>query len=220
MNVILVGSGAVAAELTSYIEDHNKNSAWEGLNVLGYLEFDENIEQYWAKYKLKMPVLSNVYDYTIQEDDHFIIAIANADFRKKMIGFLKSKNARIIGFIHHSSIIAHSATIGIGTIVYPHCIIGPNSKIGDNNFITSYSFISHDCKIGNNNFFSTAGLGGHVTIGNDNFFGIRATVVPNVSIGSNNTIQSGMVVDKNVEDNATVFYRFKEKVIAVPKNDQ
>jgi UDP-3-O-[3-hydroxymyristoyl] glucosamine N-acyltransferase len=87
--------------------------------------------------------------------------------------------------------------------------------------LTSYSFISHDCKIGNNNFFSTAGLGGNVTVGNNNFFGIRATVLPNISIGDKNTIQAGMIVDKEVKNDNIVFHRFKEKVIAIKTtNDQ
>lgn len=218
MNVILVGSGAVAAELTSYIEDRNKNSENHQMNILGYLEFEENIEKYWSKYKLKKPVLSDIYSYEIKEDDHFIVAIADLGFRKKMINILKSRSGRTIGFIHQSVIISDSAIIGEGSIIYPHCIIGPNVEIGQHNFITSYSFISHDCKVGNNNFFATAGLGGRVIIGDDNFLGIRTTIIPNVNVGSGNMIQAGMVVDKNVDSNTTVFHRFKEKIIAISKD--
>lgn len=218
-NVIIIGSGAVAAELTSYINDHN-NYVQEDkkLKLLGYLDTEENIAKYWAKYKLKQPVLDDIYSYEIKDDDHFIIGISDIDFRNKMVTVLKNKKARITGFIHYSSVIAETVQLGIGNIIYPFCIVGPNCAIGDFNLITGYSFISHDCVIGNNNFFSTAGLGGRVTIGNSNFFGIRSTVIPNISIGSNNIVQAGMIVDKSVEDNCTVFHRFKEKVIAIPKN--
>ena len=219
MNVIIIGSGAVAAELTSYIEDQNKNLDKKAhLNLLGYLDTEENIEKYWSKYKLKKPVLADIDSYIIKEEDHFIVGISDLAFRLKMIRKLEEKKATIIGFIHHSAIVAGSAIIGIGNIIYPHCIIGPNCIIGNNNVITSYSFISHDCIVGNRNFFSTAGLGGRVKVGDNNFFGIRATVIPNIIIGSNNVIQAGMVIDKNIENDATVFYRFKEKVIAIPKN--
>jgi acetyltransferase-like isoleucine patch superfamily enzyme len=218
INVIIVGSGAVAAELTSYIDDQNKYVAEEKqLHLKGYLEFEENIEKYWGKYKLKKPVLSNIHTYSIEDTDHFIIGIADVNFRKKMIEALEDKGGKITGFIHHTSIVSETAHVGAGTIIYPHCIIGPNAFIGKDNFITSYSFISHDCAIGNNNFFSTSGLGGRVTIGDDNFFGIRSTVIPGVKIGSRNIIQAGMIVDKDVENEGTVFYRFKEKVIAIPK---
>jgi UDP-3-O-[3-hydroxymyristoyl] glucosamine N-acyltransferase len=59
---------------------------------------------------------------------------------------------------------------------------------------------------------STSGFSGNVKIGNNNFFGIRSTVLPSVIIGSDNTIQAGMTIDKNISDNETIYYRFKEKV--------
>jgi UDP-3-O-[3-hydroxymyristoyl] glucosamine N-acyltransferase len=214
-NIIIVGSGAVAAELTSYIDDQNKHTGGEDrLDILGYLDLEENIPRYWARYKLKKPVLSNIYDYKAKEGDHFIVGISNIDFREKMMMVLKEKNATISGFIHHTAIIAETAKMGSGNIVYPHCLIGPGADIGNNNFITSYSFISHDCRIGDNNFFATAGLSGNSSIGSNNYFGIRSTVLPNIVIGNKNTIQAGMIVDKNIGDDSIVFHRFKEKVIA------
>ncbi len=215
-NTIIVGSGAVAAEVTSYIQDSNTHSLDDNkLNILGYLEFEENISKYWSRYQFRQPVLSDIRRYKIQEDDHFIVAIADIDFRIKVISILKERNAKIIGFIHHSVIVADSAIIGAGNIIYPHSIIGPNATLGNNNLLTSYSFVSHDCKVGNNNLFSTAGISGNVNVGDNNFFGIRATVLPNISIGDRNIIQAGMIVDKEVGNDSTVFHRFREKVIAI-----
>lgn len=215
--VIIVGSGAVAAEITSFIGDHNKNIApKDKLYIEGYLDFDENIEKYWRRYGLKKPVISDIYSYKIRTDeDNFIIAVADIPFRLKMIEYLISAKASITNFIHYSSIVGNNIEIGTGNIIYPNCVIGPSASIGNYNFITSYSFISHDCKIGNNNFFATAGVCGHVRVGNNNSFGIRSTVLPHVSIGSENTIQAGMIVDKNLNDGTTVYYRYKEQVFFV-----
>jgi acetyltransferase-like isoleucine patch superfamily enzyme len=216
MNVIIVGSGAVAAELTSYIEDHNSHvDVNNRMNILGYLDFEENISKYWSRYKLEKPVLGDVHSYNIERDDHFIVAISDIAFREKILNILESRLARITGFLHYNSIIAKSANIGTGNIIYPYCIIGPNAIIGKNNLITSYSFISHDCKVGDNNFFSTAGLSGNVNVGNRNYFGIRSTVLPHVSIGDSNVVQAGMIVDKDVSNNSIIFYRYKEKLIAI-----
>jgi|SRR5450755_75713 len=217
-NVIIVGSGAVAAELTSYIEDDNIHSEKKNyLNILGYLDFKENINKYWRKYKFKQPVISDIYTYHPQVDDHFIIGISDIDFRTKMIRALLEKKASIVGFAHYSTIIASSAILGIGNIIYPHCIIGPNSIIGDYNLFTSYSFISHDCIIGNSNFFSTSGISGNVKIGNNNFLGIRSTIMPELSVGDRNIIQAGMIVDRSIENDSTIFHRFKEKILVIRK---
>ncbi|MEO7044419.1 MAG: hypothetical protein ABI091_03880 [Ferruginibacter sp.] len=219
-NIIIVGSGAVAAELTSYIEDQNKNSKGDYFEILGYLDEMENVPRYWAKYRLKKPVISDIANYKVQDDDHFIIGISSISFRQKMIDILIKKGGHIIGFAHYTSIIADTATIGSGNIIYPYCIIGPNAILRDNNMLTSYSFVSHDCAIGNNNFFATSGISGRVRIGDQNFFGIRSTVLPDISIGDRNSIQAGMVVDRNVGNECTIFHRFREKIIAVNNNKQ
>ena len=215
-NIIIVGTGAVAAELTSYIEDNNLICS-EKINLIGYLEYDYNIESYYKKYKLTKPVLGNIDDFTPKNEQEFLIGFANINFKKIIIDKLLFKKATISNFIHHSAIVANTSEIGKGNVIYPHCIIGPKVTIGDYNTITSYSFISHDCILGNNNFLSTAGLAGRVEVGNNNFFGIRSTVIPSIKIGSNNTIQAGMVIDKNVNNDSTIFYRFKEQITAIHK---
>src|SRR5580704_4887596 len=96
-NVIIVGSGAVAAELTSYMEDHNKHVELnEQFNIAGYLDSDENKTKYWEKYKFKKPIIADVHSYKIKDDDHFIIGIADLNFRSKMIDILNQKKAKII----------------------------------------------------------------------------------------------------------------------------
>jgi len=218
-NIVILGTGAAAAELTSYIEDHNLTVTIDDkkINIRGYIDYDYNIEKYWRKYKLKLPVLCDIDSYAATSDEEVLIGISDINFRNKMIEILLNKNIKISNFIHNSVIISDSISLGVGNIIYPFCIIGPNTSIGDFNMITSYSFISHDCTIGNGNFLSTAGIAGRVMIGNNNFFGIRSTVIPHVEIGSNNVIQAGMIVDKVVKNETTVFYRYKEQIIAIPK---
>ncbi len=218
--VIIIGSGAVAAELTSYLDDNNRHLERKfKIDLLGYIEYENNIEKYWKKYKLTKPVIGNIDDYIFEKDVEVLVAISNIEFRNQIIKVLEQKNVKFHQFVHHSVIIPKDLVIGEGNIIYPFCIIGPNSKIGNFNIFTSYSFISHDCIVGDRNVFSTSGLAGNVKILDNNFFGIRSTVLPKVSIGNWNVIQAGMIVDKSIDDRTTVFYRHKEKIIAIPKAD-
>jgi sugar O-acyltransferase (sialic acid O-acetyltransferase NeuD family) len=211
--LVIVGTGAVAAEITSYIEDPQYASIYD-VSIKGYLDInDKNI----YKYKYKYLYLGNVEDYTPEELDFFVVAIGNNSYRKEYTEKIIEKNGKFVNLIHPTSIIANTAEIGFGNIINPFSIIGANAKIGNCNLLTSYSFISHDCHIENFNFFSTAGICGRVYIGSENIFNIRSTVIPSIKIGNNNVVQAGMVVDKNIADGETVFYRFKEKVIAIPK---
>lgn len=217
-NLIIVGTGAVAAELTSYIEDDNvKLGCEDKITIKGYIDYKDNIEKFWSKYKLEAPVICDIDDYKPSTDTEILVGISDIQFRNFVIKKLIEKKAKFSNYIHSSVIIPKTTRLGIGNIIYPFCIIGPNTSIGNFNMITAYSFISHDCKIGNGNFFSTTGLAGRVEVGNNNFFGIRSTIIPKLSIGSNNIIQAGMIVDKNISDNSTIFHRFKEKIIAIPK---
>lgn len=216
--IVIIGTGAVAAELTSYIEDNNKYVDFQSqIDLLGYIDYDYNIENYWKKYNLQKPVLGDIDTYHFENGAEVLIGISDIKFRNEIINKLKIKGTIFFQFIHHSVIIPDNIELGEGNIIYPFCIIGPNTKIGNFNMITSYSFISHDCVICDGNFFSTAGIAGRVSIGSNNFFGIRSTVIPHIAIGNENLIQAGMIVDKPVKDHTTIFYRYKESIIAVPK---
>ncbi len=217
-NIIIIGTGAVASELTFFIENNNSiNKNDEKINILGYIEYEYNIENFYKKYDFEKPILCDVDSYIPNSNEEVLIGISDTNFRNKIIHILLNKNAKIANFIHHTAIISKTPNMGIGNIVYPFCVIEPNSIIGDFNFLTSYSSISHDCVVGNGNFFSTTGIAGHVRIGNNNFFGIRSIVIPHVEIGNNNVIQAGMTVNKSIKNDTTIFYRYKEKVIAIPK---
>ncbi len=217
-NILILGTGASAAELTSYIEDNNRTPGAGQRNILGYIDYAENIDKYWSKYHFTKEVIGDIDSFLVDPSTEVLIGISNIMFRNRMIEKLRQRHARIGNFYHHSSIISPHAKIGTGNIVYPYCVIGPSCSIGDFNILTSYSFISHDCRVGNGNFFSSAGLAGNSTVGNNNFFGIRSTVIPGVSIGNDNIIQAGMTIDKDVENQATVFYRYKEKLTIISKN--
>lgn len=217
-NVLILGTGGLASELTFYIEDNNSRvEDEEKINIKGYIDYEYNKEKYWKRYDYKAPILCDIDSYVPKEDEEVIIGIANVDFRNKMIDILLKKNAKIGSFVHDTVIISKNHKLGMGNIIFPYCIIEPHNTVGNYNILTSYSFISHDCIVGNGNFFSKAGIAGHVQIGDNNYFGIGSVIIPHTEIGNKNLIQAGMTVDRNVKDETTVFYRFKEKVMAIPK---
>lgn len=214
--IIIVGTGAVAAEITSNIED-TPYGELAGVEIKGYLEYEHNLANYYRKYNLQAPVIGDIDSYTPRSGDRFVLGVANIAFRNQLIVKLESKGAEFINLIHQTAMVSRTAIIGRGNVINPNCMIGPNVILGDFNLLTSGSIISHDCIVGRNNIFSTALLCGHVSVGCGNSFGIRSTVIPHITIGDHSTIQAGMIVDKDVPNESTVFHRFKEKIIAIPK---
>ena len=215
--VIILGAGGAGSELTFYIEDHNsKVGPDDQIEIVGYID---DSKESWENHKYNAPLLCNIDSYEPDKDEEVLIAVMNIECRKKMIDTMLRKNAKIGSFIHHCVIKPENMEIGVGNIIFPFSILEKNAIIGNYNFLTTYCFISHDCIVGDNNFFSVSGIAGSVKVGDNNYFGIRSTVIPGVEIGNNNVIQAGMTVYKDVKDDTTVFYRFKEKVLAIPKPD-
>lgn len=211
--IIFIGSGAVTSEVISYLDDIERLSGEKIYEIYGFLnDIEEDFIEESEKYGLEGKYLGTIKDHIYLPEYAYFFGFTNTEVKASIVSELDLNTLDFPNIAHPSVIIPKTAKLGVGNIIYPHCIIGPNCKIGNFNLITSYSFISHDCTVGNFNFLSTAGIAGRVTIGNGNFFGIRSTIIPKIVIGSNNTIQAGMVIDKNVSDNETVFYRFKEKV--------
>jgi NDP-sugar pyrophosphorylase family protein len=213
--LVIIGSGGLASEISAFIDDYNRNNK-NKIIIKGYLDQTEEIFlSNKNKYNFKRPYLGSSDTYVFSNKEDYILGFSNIDSRNNF--FIKNRmlDLNFINIIHPTVIMPETFNIGVGNVIYPHTVVGPHTNIGNFNIFTSYSFISHDCSIGNNNFFSTSGLSGNVSIQNNNYFGIRATVLPSVVIGSNNTIQAGMVVDKNVENNETVFYRYKEKITII-----
>ncbi|MDV3575615.1 hypothetical protein CMU59_01070 [Elizabethkingia anophelis] len=214
--IIFIGSGAVASEVISYLEDIEKLNPLQKFEVHGFLnDNEEDFRIKSEKYDFRGNFLGPINEHQFSDDYSYIFGFADPNGKNNIAQKLDIGSLDFPTIIHPSVVISKSAKLGKGNIIYPNSVIGPNCKIGNFNLITSYSFISHDCEIGDYNFLSTAGLAGNVKIGNKNFFGIRSTIIPSVTIGSENTIQAGMIIDKNVADNETVFYRFKEKMTII-----
>lgn len=213
--VIIVGSGGHGAELDDYIRYGNETGKGDPMGILGYL--DDNPDNY-HRYAFSSPLLGSVKDHEVRSDCSYIIGIANLNYRRGIVESFLKKGAEFISYIHPESFVSDSATIGRGAIISYHCNVGPNAIVGDFTLVNARASISHDTVVGEYNFIGpNVCLSGFTKVGDENLFGINSATIPKIEIGSRNKIAAGMTLDKNVEDDATVFYKMKERVIAVPK---
>lgn len=207
--IVIIGTGGLASDITCCFG--NTSSGSNKIEIKGYIDYSYNIDKYWKRYHFEKPVLNDIDNYSIEEEEYFIVGVADTKFRKMVIEKINKKGGKFINLIHPTSIVDRTSSIGIGNIIFPYCYVGRNVKVGDFNSVNIQSIIGHDCTIGNNNIFATTILCGHVKVGDDNIFGIRSTVTPKIYIGSRNIIQAGLVVDRNVSDGSVVFCRSKKK---------
>ena len=214
-NVIIIGAGGHGIEIDEYIAYSKKKCKDNLFNVIGFL--DDNPANY-QNYKFSAPLLGGVRDHKVRKDCSYIMGIANLKYRRFFIEKFSIEGADFITFIHCDAYVSESAQIGKGVVIAPYANVGPNVKIGDFTFLNSRCSMGHDSVVGKYNFISpNVCFSGFTIIGDENMFGINSATIPGIKIGDRNKIAAGIVLDKNVEDDSVVFFRYKEKIIAVPK---
>jgi sugar O-acyltransferase (sialic acid O-acetyltransferase NeuD family) len=215
-SVIIIGAGGHSAELDDYFQYARKKDPDFNLVIEGFI--DDNPLSY-KNYQFTAPYLGQISTHEIRKDCHYIIGIANLLYRRPIIEKFLSAGALFTNFIHPDTYISPSSKIGIGVVIAPGVNVGPMVSIGDFTLINSRSSMGHDTIVGEYNFICpNVCFSGFTVVGDENLFGINSVTIPGVTIGNNNKIAAGMVLDKNVGDKEVVFYRFKEKVMAVPRN--
>jgi sugar O-acyltransferase (sialic acid O-acetyltransferase NeuD family) len=214
-DVIIIGSGGHSAEIDEYIAYSQKKIDQQLFNVIGFL--DDNPANY-LRYKFSAPLLGGVRDHIVRNDCHYIMGIANLKYRRLFIEKFSSNGADFITFIHWTAYVSNSAQIGKGVVIAPNANVGPNVKIGDFTLLNSRSSMGHDTVVGKYNVISpNVCFSGFTNIGDDNLFGINSATIPGIKVGNRNKIAAGIILDKNVEDDSVIFYRYKEKILAVSK---
>jgi sugar O-acyltransferase (sialic acid O-acetyltransferase NeuD family) len=213
--IIIIGAGGHSAEIDDYFQYSKKKNPDFDLVIHGFI--DDNPQSY-HQYDFTAPSLGDIKSHVIQPDCFYIMGIANLKYRRPIIEQFLEKGALFTNFIHPDSYISASSVIGNGIVIAPGVNIGPKVVIGDFTLINSRSSIGHDTKVGRYNFICpNVCFSGFTSVGDENLFGINSATIPGILVGNRNKIAAGMVLDKNVGDDEVVFYRFKEKVIAIPK---
>ena len=214
-NIIIIGAGGHGAELNDYVGYSNQIKGFDEYKVIGFL--DDNPDNY-ANYSFSAPLLGGIRDHAVRHDTSYLMGIANLKYRKLFVELFSEKGADFITLVHPTAYVSPSATIGKGVVIGPMANIGPNVVLGDFTLINSRSSMGHDTHLGKFNFISpNVCFSGFTSIGNENLFGINSATIPGIKVGDRNKITAGMILDKNVENDTVVFYRFKERVIAVTK---
>jgi sugar O-acyltransferase (sialic acid O-acetyltransferase NeuD family) len=213
--VIVIGAGGHAAEIDDYIGWGKKMSPDFPWEVVGFI--DDAPETY-KQYAFSAPYLGDIKNHQVQKGVNYLMGIANLKYRRTIIERFLQQDATFGTFIHPTAIISPSAIIGAGVVIALHVNIGPNVVVGDHTIVNSRCSLGHDSKIGRFNFLTpNVCFSGFTLVGDENLFGINSATIPGIEIGNRNKIMAGMTLDKNVGDDETVFYRFKEKILAIPK---
>jgi sugar O-acyltransferase (sialic acid O-acetyltransferase NeuD family) len=151
-------------------------------------------------------ILDTVENYNVEEDDVFVIAIANIASKKSCADIIESKGGQFYSLIHQSAVVAQNTSIGDGCVLGREVIISNDCSIGNHCTFNSKAMVGHDSKLGQFcNLNAGAFIGGECVIEDGVTIHTYGIVTPRLSIAQNTVIGAGSVVVKNVAAGRTVF---------------
>jgi len=194
MKVVIVGTGGLARELTSWIADQ-----WE---VAGYSALDPEEHH---RFELPGAFFGKQIVPTEAGTTHALLAIGSPEARQRAHEELEASGFDLPVFVHRSAVVSPAAVLERGVVVAPCCVVAPGVRLRESCFVNFCCGIGHDADIGRFCQINPgAQIGGEVVIGAGTLVGSGATILQGLSIGSGATVGSGAAVFGRVRDGATV----------------
>lgn len=187
-NLIIVGAsghGKVIADIAEKL----------GYTDIAFLDDNPNVKQ-CGNYQ----VIGCCREAFLYKHADFLVAIGNAEIRRKIQSKLNEMGLHIVSLIHPAAIVASNVKIGVGTVVMAGAVINPCVEIGDGCIINTCASVDHDCYIDDYVHISVgAHVAGTVRISKNTWVGAGAIVSNNIEITENCMIGAGAVVVSNIK---------------------
>lgn len=186
--LLIVGARAMGRETCSYAREC-------GIDVKGFLDSKPSALDGFVGYP---PILGAVEDYQPTDDDVFIVALGEPEYKEKYAEIVASKGGSFLSIVHPTAYIGSNVRIGVGCIICPFAVVTNDTLIGDHVIVNVSSSINHDNWIGD---FSTicpgVRLAGRVNLGRKVFVGTGALIIPDVTLGDDVFVAAGATVTKS-----------------------
>jgi sugar O-acyltransferase (sialic acid O-acetyltransferase NeuD family) len=143
--------------------------------------------------------------HDLPSDIALIVAVGTPTVVRDLTARSEGAGRRFLGAVAPSALIAASATLGRGVIVFPNAMVSTHVRIGDHVSLNVGVSVSHDTEMG-----AFCGLGpgarvaGNVDLGEGCFVGMGANVLQGVTVGAWSVVGAGATVLEDVPAGVTV----------------
>jgi sugar O-acyltransferase (sialic acid O-acetyltransferase NeuD family) len=141
-----------------------------------------------------------------REQAEIALAIGDNRNRAKVFAELVARSARIASIVHPRSVIAPSARLGVGTVLFAGVVVNADAEIGTNVILNTGATVDHDNWLGDHVHLSPGvHLGGTVRIGSGTHLGVGVSVRNNITIGAWSVVGVGASVVKDLPDHVVAY---------------
>ncbi len=191
--IVLVGAGRFAEEITDV-------ALMAGVEVAGWIEGLDA-----SRARTTPPPIVWVDDQRRFEPDAPIVPAIGAVARRALCERLLGEGRQLATLVHPSAVIAPSAEIEAGCVIFPNVVIGARSRVGMGTIVNRGALIGHHTEIGPWSFLGPgANVAGAVRLGEQVHVGLAATVRDQLTIGARAVIGAGAVAVADVPADTTV----------------
>lgn len=141
----------------------------------------------------------NWLDRLVKNEEYFV-AVGNNRERRRLLGLLKEKHARIVSLRHKSAVVHKSAKIKRGVFVGAFAHIGAEAHIEEGCIVNTMANIEHECKIGSYSHCAPGSIiCGRSIIEDSVFIGAGSTIIDGIHISEEVMVGAGAVVVKDAD---------------------
>jgi len=131
-----------------------------------------------------------------------VVALGIGDnwVRQRVASRCTESGAALATVVHPRAVVAPSARLAHGVVVFAGAVINPDAVIEEGAIINTSATVEHDCIVGAFAHVSpNSTLGGGASVGRLAQLGIGATLLPRVHVGDEALIGGGSVVARDID---------------------
>jgi len=200
VDIVIVGAGGFGRELHTWLADCWPAAAFR---VKGYLGREKETVEHDGQ---RFPILADPEAYHPTAEERLVLAIGDVASRRRVVETIAGRGGQFLTVIHPTAVVAPSAAIGVGVIVYPCAVVANAACLEDFVVLNNYASAGHDSRIGRFSVLSPyATLNGAAALEEEVFMGTHSTVGPGVTIGRGSRISANSAALKDTPAASMVF---------------
>lgn len=200
--ILIVGAGDLGKEAVWLVEDINRRE--RTYLILGFLDDDrEKTGKEFYGYKV-LGTTEELEKLEGRPHVSAVLAIQDGNIRKRIVEEHKIFQAWET-LIHPTAVIAQTAEIGKGSLVFPHVTVSVDSSLGKFGLYYLNATISNDCVFGDYvSVMTGTTVSEHVKIGEESCLSAGSCIYPHKTLGRRVKAAAGAVVSKDCGDDAKI----------------
>lgn len=165
-------------------------------------------------------IISSVENYTPEQDDVFICALGEVNWKKYYTQLILDKGGVFITLIHNQCYISKNVKYGVGCIFLAGSRVHCDVKIGNFVVVQPYAIVGHDVQVGDwCHINAYADCGGGSRLGSEVTLHTHSFVLPKCNVGDGVTLGACSVIITDVESNKTLFGVPARNILPSNKNN-